>query len=193
MYALKDNKCREDITDRTPEIATLTELGYNTATSLTHIVQNMNSNGILVYSVSNVTSTNIYPVKIPADDSAVVVINKVNSVATISFHFYDSFYTNHYSHRNLAGWVKADKIELPQVKLQNIPSGYSFNTTIDLTEYGITNDAHVNVTLLTTNSFVGDKPKIDHIFYVKRGKLYLHVKNNSSSTLASVEFNVCIL
>lgn len=193
MYALKDNKCREDITDRTPEIATIEDLGYTKDTKIESIINQMNTNGILIYSVSNVTSTSIYPVKIPADDSAIVIIHKVGNSATISFHFYDSFYTNHYSNGNLAGWIKVGKIELPQVEFRNILSGYNFDHVEDLSPYGITDSAHINVTLLTSNTFIGDKPKIDYLYYVKYGKLYLNCKNNGSSTLASVKFNICII
>ena len=149
--------------------------------------------GILVYSVSNVTNTNVYPAKVPADDFAIVVITKTSGVATISFHFYDSFYINHYSYEHLTGWIKVGKTELTQVEFRNIPSGYSFDHVEDLSPYGITDSTHINVTLLTENSFIGDKPKIDFIYYVKYGNLYLHCKNNGSSTLASVKFNICII
>lgn len=195
MYALKDNKCREDITDRTPNITTLADLGYPDANyALEHIIEtNMNDKGILVYSVSNVTNTNVYPVKVPADDFAIVVITKTSGVATISFHFYDSFYINHYSYEQLAGWIKVGKTELSTIEFRNIPSGYIFDHVEDLSVYGNIDNAHVNVTLLTENSFIGDKPKIDFIYYVKYGNLYLHCKNNGSSSLASVKFNICII
>ena len=191
MYAIKDNKCHEDITDRTPKITTLADLGYDDTTSLEYIIQtDMNDNGILVYSVSNIVDDRVYPIKVPTDDSAIVIINKANNCAAISFNFYDSIYVNHYSYGSLAGWIKLNKTELPQYEFKNIPSGYNFTAGFDLE---VEDGAHVNVTLLTENSFIGDKPKIDYLYYVKNNRLYLHCKNNSSSTLASVLFKICIL
>lgn len=193
FYGIKDNKCRIDLTERTPEITTIEDLGFTVNSSLTLIINSMTENGILIFSVSNVTNTSIYPMVIPEDDAAIVIINKVGNSASVEFHFYDSFYTNQYSYIGtsiLAGWIRIGKATEFSITTSNIPSQSSQDYHRALNVKG----NHAIVTMANNYGFIGDKQGIDYTYCIlNKEKFILHVRNNTNSTITGLTFNVCIL
>lgn len=213
FYGIKDNKCHIDLTERTPEIASIEDLGYTTNTSLLTILQNMNENGMLIYSVSDYTSTNVYPAVVPTeDDAAIVIIRKVGNYATLEFHFYNSFYVNHYlftsqSGPRLSGWIQVatnlslkDALPIAKIKITTgtIPNGTYYTRRIDLSEYNISSDRVVTaiVTPEDNFSFTSDgRRTFEHVAIIEEDNqtLIFRVRNNSGSQISSLVYRICII
>ena len=232
FYGIKENKCHIDLTERTPEICTIEELGFTVNTNLRTILDNyFGKNCILIYSVSNVTNTRVYPVTVPSNDAAIVIINKVGNFASIEFHFYDSFYTNQYlfneqSGPRLAGWMQIDsninlsvyltkaeatanyatkqqvanhisKITEFKITMDDVPAGETSQFIKDLSNYAVTNMMHAIVTPATLNYMLGFTDNgvraLNYAYCIRNNNFVLRVKNNLSTTMSNLEFNVCII
>lgn len=204
FYGIKDNKCRIDLTERTPEIATIEDLGYTSNTSLLTILDNYrNKNCLLIYSVSNVSSTKVYPITVPEDDSAIVIINKVGNHASIEFHFYNSFYTAQYLFGSqggprLSNWMQISKAAIVKGSL-DIPYPLAPQATMqmhkDLSAYNIPSDASIVVTQTHSSDGAFQVMDIDIVpLLSSNNKVYFYVKNKSSRvTYKSITFNWCII
>ena len=201
FYGIKDNKCREDITQRTPEIASIENLGYTNESSLITILSDyLYKNCMLIYSVSNVTNTNIYPIKIPSTDAAIIIINKVGNSASIEFHFYDEIYVNQYlfdsqTGHHLAGWKRISKIIEFSITINNVSAAGNETYRKDLSNYNIGNKVHAIVTPLFDYGFnANGVESINYRYCIdNRNTFILRVRNNLNSVITGLRFNVCIL